>query len=130
MLLNSNEKPEYLPQDESVIVCLNQNDEMMKFSPITLSSYILRYFRQLVQDYIKKKPIKDLHGKLVHSIESVIIGIPVNFPQSGKQATIKAARLAGFKHVSMQTCVYQYLNIGLSCLCKFTPSLAHFCSYI
>ena len=120
--LQSNLKLMNLSYDENdftLVKCLNNNKDSKLFSPEELSSYILQYLKSSAEEYLKSKPMNNLplgsrlddsNGK----IDRVVIGIPVNFSTSSKNATRKAAYMAGF-HEVYHIYIYIYIcnhNIG------------------
>ncbi len=98
--------------DKLSIECSDQDGNTRQYSPEDLASYILKYLKECAEDYLTRRPFKELDEDGVMmpyatppnmrpkvSVTKVVIGIPANYTERKKDAIRTAANTAGFEEV-------------------------------
>ena len=108
------------------IRCYKKNGDSKVITPEVLSSHVLSFLKNAAEQYLIRKSIlglpnrceiKDSHG----IVKRVVIGVPAHFNERKRDATKRAALLAGFEEVIIIP-FKDYLDSFLDYCIKYLPT--------
>jgi molecular chaperone DnaK (HSP70) len=95
--------------------CTSSSGESRLLAPEVVAAHVLGFLKSSAEEYLQKKPIAELpvfsntssnppskkapYGNWDGRIRRAVIGVPANFTEKRREATRRAAALAGFEEV-------------------------------